>query len=121
MKNINTTYQRLKSSKYVVTRIDGIIDGPDFFDTIEDVDEHIASEIEFNSDTDSESLSIESIKRYDNSRREQLSELLTQLELTYKDVAMITGHSADSIKTMLQPNKELPRWVNLVLYVWKNE
>ena len=35
--------------------------------------------------------------------------------------AEITGHSYNSVKSMLQPNKEVPRWVKLVLYVWENK
>ena len=40
--------------------------------------------------------------------------------LSYHDIANITGHSYNSVKSMLQPNQELPRWVKLVLYVWAN-
>lgn len=51
---------------------------------------------------------------------EKLKALMKERGLNFFDIAKITGHSYQSVKTMLQPNKELPRWVNLVLYVWEN-
>ena len=50
---------------------------------------------------------------------QKLKALMKELGLNYHDVSKITGHSYDSIKTMLQPNKDLPRWMKLVLYVWE--
>ena len=61
MKTINTTYPRTDFSKFKVTRVDGIIDGPDYFNSYEEVQEHIKSEEDFNSDTDSDSFQIETL------------------------------------------------------------
>lgn len=49
---------------------------------------------------------------------EKLKALMKERGLSYYDIAEITGHSYNSVKSMLQPNKEIPRWVKLVLYVW---
>jgi hypothetical protein len=50
---------------------------------------------------------------------EKLKALMKERGLNFHDIARITGHSYQSVKTMLQPNKELPRWMNLVLYIWE--
>ena len=50
---------------------------------------------------------------------EKLKALMKERGLNFHDISRITGHSYQSVKTMLQPNKELPRWVKLVLYVWE--
>lgn len=39
--------------------------------------------------------------------------------LTNEDVAKIVGSTADSVKSMTQPNKELPKWAISMLYEWK--
>ena len=52
---------------------------------------------------------------------EKLKALMKERGLNYHDISKITGHSYYSVKSMLQPKAELPRWVNLVLYVWENE
>jgi len=39
--------------------------------------------------------------------------------LTNEDVAKIVGATADSVKSMTQPNKELPKWALSMLYEWK--
>jgi len=39
--------------------------------------------------------------------------------LTNEDIAEILDMSADSVKTMTQPNKELPKWAVAMLYEWK--
>lgn len=49
---------------------------------------------------------------------EKLKTLMNELGLSYHDIAKITGHTYNSVKSMLQPSREIPRWVNLVLYVW---
>lgn len=49
---------------------------------------------------------------------QKLKALLKDLGLNYHDIALITGLTYNTIKNELQPKKELPRWVNLVLYVW---
>ena len=54
-----------------------------------------------------------------NTAHHDLKTMLQDLGLSYKDLAEITGNSYDSIKTVLQPNKEIPRWVHLAIYVWK--
>ncbi len=53
--------------------------------------------------------------------RENLKALMKELGLSYQDIANITGHSYNSVKSMLQPNREIPRWMNLVLYVWNKK
>jgi hypothetical protein len=48
----------------------------------------------------------------------ELKQELKKLGLKeYKDIAKITGHTAASLKDMMQPNKPIPRWGKLVLYV----
>lgn len=37
----------------------------------------------------------------------------SRLGLTNSDIAEITGNSADSVKSVTQPNKEIPRWLKL--------
>lgn len=41
------------------------------------------------------------------------------LKLTNSDIAEITGNSAESIKTVTQKNKQLPRWVKLSIYIYE--
>ena len=41
------------------------------------------------------------------------------LGLTNADIAEITGNTVDSIKSVTQPNKDLPRWLNLAIYVFE--
>jgi len=41
------------------------------------------------------------------------------LGLTNSDIADITGNSADSIKSVTQPNKELPRWLKFAIVVYE--
>jgi len=50
---------------------------------------------------------------------QKLKALLKDRGLSYHDISDITGHSYNSVKSMLQPNKELPRWMKLVLFVWE--
>ena len=52
---------------------------------------------------------------------ENLKALMKELGLSYYDIAKITGHSYNSVKSMLQPNREIPRWMNLVLFVWNKK
>ena len=48
----------------------------------------------------------------------ELKTELSKLGLkTYKQIAEVTGHTEGSIKDMMQPNKSIPRWGKLVLYV----
>ena len=41
------------------------------------------------------------------------------LGLTNSDIANITGNSADSVKSVTQPNKEIPRWLKLSIVVYE--
>lgn len=41
------------------------------------------------------------------------------LRLTNSDIAEITGNSADSIKSVTQPNKQIPRWLKLAIVVYE--
>lgn len=42
------------------------------------------------------------------------------LNLTNADLAeIIGGLTTDSVRVLTQPNKELPKWVRSMLYVWK--
>lgn len=41
------------------------------------------------------------------------------LGYTNKDIAEITGNSEDSVKTVTQPNKEIPRWLKLAIVVFE--
>lgn len=43
-----------------------------------------------------------------------------EIGLNNADVAEIIGLSADSVKTMTQPNKELPAWAKAMVFVWKH-
>jgi hypothetical protein len=51
--------------------------------------------------------------------QEKLKAFMNDQSLNFHDIAAITGHSYNSVKTMLQPNAELPRWMKLVLHVWE--
>lgn len=52
---------------------------------------------------------------------EKLKALMNELGLNFHDIAKITGHNYNSVKSMLQPNKKLPRWMMLVLHVWESK
>lgn len=41
------------------------------------------------------------------------------LGLTNSDIADIIGNSADSVKSVTQPNKEIPRWLKLAIVVYE--
>ena len=41
------------------------------------------------------------------------------LKLTNADIADIIGNSADSVKSVTQPNKEIPRWLKLAIVVYE--
>ena len=45
--------------------------------------------------------------------------IISGLELTNSDIANITGNSADSVKSVTQPNKEIPRWLKLAIVVFE--
>jgi DNA-binding XRE family transcriptional regulator len=41
------------------------------------------------------------------------------LGLTNSDIAEIIGNSTDSVKSVTQPNKEIPRWLKLAIVVYE--
>ena len=41
------------------------------------------------------------------------------LGLINSDIADITGNSADSVKSVTQPNKEIPRWLKLAIVIYE--
>ena len=43
----------------------------------------------------------------------------SELGLTNFDIADITGNSADSVKSVTQPNKDIPRWLKLAIVVYE--
>ncbi len=47
--------------------------------------------------------------------------LKKSLNLTNADIAKITGSTTDSIKSVTQPNKELPRWLKFAIYVFESK
>lgn len=51
----------------------------------------------------------------------ELRSMMKELNLNYRDIAKITGHSYASVKSMLQPGNDLPRWLKLTLYVWRHK
>lgn len=42
-----------------------------------------------------------------------------ELKITNSDIAEITGLTVDSVKTMTQPNRDLPAWAKSMIFVWK--
>ena len=50
---------------------------------------------------------------------EDFKTMKKQLKLTNASIAEITGLSTDSVKTMTQPNRELPAWAKSMIFVWK--
>ena len=46
-------------------------------------------------------------------------EMKSGLGLTNSDIADITGNSADSVKSVTQPNKDIPRWLKLAIVVYE--
>ena len=55
---------------------------------------------------------------------ERYKAMKKELGLTNSDIAEITGNSADSVKSVTQHNKEIPRWLKLAIVVherWKKK
>lgn len=50
---------------------------------------------------------------------ERYKAMKSGLGLTNSDIADITGNSADSVKSVTQPNKSLPRWLKLAIWVFE--
>jgi hypothetical protein len=59
-----------------------------------------------------------------NNWHERYKAMKKELGLSNSDIAEITGNSADSVKSVTQPNKEIPRWLKLAIVVherWKKK
>ena len=55
---------------------------------------------------------------------ERYKAMKKELGLTNSDIAEITGNSADSVKSVTQPKKEIPRWLKLAIVIherWKKK
>lgn len=50
---------------------------------------------------------------------DRYKEMKLKLGLTNSDIAEITGNSSDSVKSVTQPNKEIPRWLKLAIVVYE--
>ncbi len=50
---------------------------------------------------------------------QRFKEMKEGLDYTNSDIAIITGNTADSIKSSTQPNKELPRWLKLSIVIYE--
>lgn len=53
------------------------------------------------------------------SENEILKLMKKELKITNSDIAEITGLTVNSVKTMTQPNRELPTWAKSMIFVWK--
>ena len=42
-----------------------------------------------------------------------------ELGLTNSNIADIIGNTVDSVKSVTQPNKEIPRWLKLAIVVYE--
>ena len=49
----------------------------------------------------------------------RFKEMKSGLGLTNSDIAKITGNGADSVKSVTQPNKQIPRWLKLSIVVYE--
>lgn len=49
----------------------------------------------------------------------RFKKMKTGLGLTNSDIAKIIGNSADSVKSVTQPNKDIPRWLKLAIVVYE--
>lgn len=50
---------------------------------------------------------------------ERYKSMKSGLGMTNSDIAEITGNSPDSIKTVTQPNKDIPRWLKLSIVIFE--
>jgi hypothetical protein len=50
---------------------------------------------------------------------QRFKEMKDGLGYTNSDIAVITGNTADSIKSSTQPNKDLPRWLRLAIVIYE--
>ena len=51
--------------------------------------------------------------------QEKLKAIMEEHNLNFHKIADITGHTYMSVKTILQPNKPVPRWIKLLFHVWE--
>lgn len=58
-------------------------------------------------------------KLFEDRLHEEFRSLKKVLKINNADIAAIVGLSYDSVKTMTQPNKELPSWAKAMIYTWK--
>lgn len=49
----------------------------------------------------------------------KFKEMKSELGLTNSDIAEIIGNSADSVKSVTQPKKDIPRWLKLGIVIHK--
>ena len=56
---------------------------------------------------------------YQLTEQEIFKRMMSEMKLNFHDVSNITGHSYNSVKSMLQPNGNFPRWAKMILYVWE--
>lgn len=60
--------------------------------------------------------------KYCDYTHEDFKAMKRDLKLTNADIAeIIGGLTPDSVRVLTQPNKELPKWVRSMLYVWKKQ
>lgn len=52
---------------------------------------------------------------------QQFKDLKKDFNLNNADISKIVGLTVDSVKTMTQPNKELPSWAKAMIFVWKKQ
>jgi hypothetical protein len=52
---------------------------------------------------------------------EKLKAIMKELNINFFDIADITGLAYNTVKTSLQPNRPVPRWVKFLLYAWENK
>ena len=52
---------------------------------------------------------------------QDFKDLKKEFNLKNSDVSEILGLTVDSVKTLTQPNKELPTWAKAMIYVWKKQ
>ena len=50
---------------------------------------------------------------------ERYKAMKSALKLTNADISDIIGNTPDSVKSTTQPNKDLPRWLKLVIVVYE--
>lgn len=60
------------------------------------------------------------MKQINMNWHDRFKEMKEGLGLTNSDIALITGNTADSIKTSTQPNKDLPRWLKLAIVIYES-